>query len=139
MTRGMFAQVMYRLEDKPTTTNSNAFADVKKSDYFADAVAWASQNDIISGVGNGKFAPNKPITKEELLVMLYRLQTDKENVVTENKTSVNLDNVSHWAVESVNWAVQNGIVAANDGKISNLKSAITRAEVATILWNYVKN
>lgn len=139
MTRGMFAQVMYRLEDKPTTTNSNAFADVKKSDYFADAVAWASQNDIISGVGNGKFAPNKPITKEELLVMLYRLQTDKENVVTENKTSVNLDNVSPWAVESVNWAVQNGIVAANDGKISNLKSAITRAEVATILWNYVKN
>ena len=112
---------------------------MKKSDYFADAVAWASQNDIISGVGNGKFVPNKPITKEELLVMLYRLQADKENVATENKTSVNLDNVSYWAAESVNWAVQNGIVATNDGKISNPKSAITRAEVATILWNYVKN
>ncbi|WP_317366789.1 S-layer homology domain-containing protein [uncultured Tyzzerella sp.] len=137
MTRGMFAEVLYRLEDRPVATEKNVFLDVNKSDYFADAVVWASNNGIINGFGNGNFSPNTHITKEQLAVMLHKLSGDETYVEITNNTD--LENVSPWAYESVNWALQNGIISSSSEIFSKPKEIVTRAEVSNILLNYVKN
>ena len=57
MTRGMLAAVLWRMEGKPAASGKAGFSDVKAGQYYAEAIAWAAENGIVSGVGNVKFAP----------------------------------------------------------------------------------
>ena len=71
-TRGMIVTILYRLENEPTVTGTTAFTDVAADQYYANAVAWAAQNGIVSGIDATTFAPNNAITREQMAAILYR-------------------------------------------------------------------
>ena len=77
-TRGMIVTILYRLENQPTGTEAAAFSDVRAGQYYADAIAWANANGIVTGYGNGLFGPNDAITREQMAAILYRYAQYKE-------------------------------------------------------------
>ena len=62
MSRAMLATVLYQAEGRPAVTENTDFADLAANSWYSDAVAWAIQNEIISGYGNNLFGPNNPVT-----------------------------------------------------------------------------
>lgn len=69
----MLAAILYRLAGEPAVTGEyEAFTDVASDTWYTSAVAWVSANGIVSGVGDGQFAPMQAITREQLATMLYR-------------------------------------------------------------------
>jgi len=71
-TRAMFVTVLWRLAGSPNGYNGGDFSDVVNDSWYSDAIAWAAVNEIVSGVGNGEFAPNLNITREQMGLILYR-------------------------------------------------------------------
>ena len=135
MTRGMLAVVLHNLEGNPGASYSGSFGDVGGNDWYAQAVQWAADNSIVTGVSDGVFAPNASITREQLVVMLYRYagEPDASGTLTGFGDSAN---VSSWARQAMAWAVSSGIVGGSNGAL-NPQSGATRAEVAQMLMNFV--
>ena len=135
MTRGMLAVVLHNLEGNPGASYSGSFGDVGGNDWYAQAVQWAADNSIVTGVSDGVFAPNASITREQLVVMLYRYagEPNAGGSLTGFSDSAN---VSSWAQQAMAWAVSSGIVGGSNGSL-NPQSGATRAEVAQMLMNFV--
>ena len=135
MTRGMLAVVLHNLEGNPSAVYTGTFTDVGSGDWYAQAVQWAADSGIIGGVGNGAFAPNASITREQLVVMLYRYA----GMPASNGSLSGFSDsarVSNWAQQAMAWAVSNGIVKGSNGAL-NPQGSATRAEVAQMLMNFV--
>jgi hypothetical protein len=144
MTRGMLVTVLHRLENAPDATGE-LFADVDGGAWYAEAVIWASANDIVNGTGNG-FAPNHDVTREQIVVMIYRYYV---SIVGDGVLDVppsdagdlsafpDAGNVSAWAEDAVIWAVGIGLIQGRDSGLAPQGTA-TRAEVATILQRFVE-
>lgn len=148
LTRAMFASVLYKLADKPISIDSNLpFTDVDGKAWYLDAVNWAFNNKVTSGISKDKFGPEMQITREQLVAMLYNYVkiTDKyKNIAQYNqedislyKTYTDFDKVSDFAVDSVKWAIDKGIIKGRDDKSIAPNAVCTRAEVATILMNFI--
>ncbi len=73
----MLVTVLYRLAGSPEAAKDSGFTDVTADKYYADAVAWAAENGIVSGVCDGYFAPDSQITREQLAAILYRFARGK--------------------------------------------------------------
>ena len=138
MNRAMLATVLYRLEDAEAN-GGNPFTDVAAGTWYTDAVTWASANQIVSGTGSG-FAPDRDLTRQELVTMLYRyaksvgMDTDK---TTDLDGYADSGNVADWAAEAMAWAVKSGLIAGRGGAVLAPEGTATRAEVATILQRLV--
>lgn len=63
---------LYRLEGQPAVTASNPFSDVANGQWFTNAIIWAADKGVVSGVGGGKFNPNGNITREQIATIMYR-------------------------------------------------------------------
>ena len=138
MSRGMLAVVLHNLENNPAQTLTNAFADVNNSAWYAEGVAWAADQGIVGGYGNGRFGPNDNITREQLAVMLWRYAGEP----TPPNLRLNFadaDNVSNWAETAMRWAVDKGIINGKGNGILDPGGWATRAEVAQVLKNYLEN
>lgn len=142
-TRGMIAQTLYNLSGKTGYgTNSDNFTDAKG--WYQNAVNWAASAGVVNGMGNGKFEPNEEITREQLVVMLYNF-AQAIGVDTDKRTSLSTfpdsSKVSGWASGAMQWAVANGLMNGSktgNGIKLNPKDTATRAEVATVLVNFVE-
>ena len=135
LTRAQFAQVIYNKEGKPEAGNS-VFADVQADLWYANAVTWAEEQNIVTGVGNNQFAPNRDITREELATMLWRYvgcPEPKNNLLDY----VDSDKVSNYALKAMMWASENNIVNGKPGKILDPRGTAKRSEVAQMLMNYL--
>ncbi|HWQ80126.1 MAG TPA: S-layer homology domain-containing protein [Anaerovoracaceae bacterium] len=136
MTRGMLVTVLHRLENTPAG-GTQSFADVPPGQYYADAVAWASQQGIVEGTNTG-FQPDADITREQLAVILYRYAAPGQASGSLGNFPDNGD-VSSWASEAMRWAVGIGLFSGdNSGKLNPGGNA-TRAEVAVILQRFITN
>lgn len=133
-TRGQVATMLYRLSGSPAVSGPSTFTDLKMN-YYRDAIAWAQQNDIIKGVGGTKFAPESAVTRQDLITMLYRLCGQPETAGDLSEFS-DPDQVSGYAKKAVAWAVENGILKGDKGKIMP-KAKATREQVATFLVRYI--
>ena len=135
MTRAMLAMVLFRLENEPEGAAGVRFSDVKDGTWYADAVAWASENGIVNGTGSG-FAPNANITREQIAAMLYRyvnylgIDTGARGDVSKFKDG---KEVSSWASDAMTWAVEVGLFKGDGAGRLNPKADATRAEVATLM------
>ncbi len=151
MSRAMVVTTLYRMEGSPAVSDYSAylaFKDVKEGDWYADAVAWALNNDIATGDPiNQKFNPNANVTREQLAAFLYRYTEFKGGSVTERgdfSDMKNADKVSSWALKEMQWAVGteliSGIVEVKGEQIVARDLApqgnATRAQMATILQRY---
>lgn len=133
-TRAQLATMLYRMAGTPAVTDSSSFTDLTQ-DWYMDAIAWAQQNGIIDGLGNGKFGPNKNITREQLVTMLYRMHKTPATSGTLDDFS-DASAVSAWAKDAVQWAVECGILQGSNGKIKP-KGNATREQVAAFLVRYM--
>ena len=139
--RAMFVAVAWRLEHMPAPENEASFTDVEKGTWYTDAVAWAYENGVASGFGDGTFGPNESITREQLAVFLYKYAQYKgyDLTITGNIDSfIDKDSVSPWAKDAVIWAVQNKIIAGKDGNKLDPKGHATRAEFAAIVHRFLE-
>ena len=142
-TRGMIVTILYRLENEPAVSGGSAFTDVESGAWYADAVAWAAANDIVNGTSATTFAPNSPITREQMATMLYRFAQYKGmDAVTlqENLTGYpDGGQVSDYAIPAMNWAVGQGLIAGMENGTLVPQGSATRAQVATILMRFCEN
>lgn len=142
VTRAMLATILYRLADSPSMTANIPFTDVPAGQWYSTPVTWAVGAGVVNGVGENKFAPAAPVTREQLAVMLrnyalsYLGQQDPGTGSTASFQDKNL--ISSWANDSVRWAVGQGILAGRDDGRLDPSGTATRAEVCTILQRFIK-
>ena len=134
-TRAMLVTILYRAAGQPETTGQSSFADVLSRDYFANAVAWASENNIVTGYSRTRFGSNDPVSREQIATLLWRYAGSPSAGSTQNFADRN--QISDYAADAVNWARANGIVNGRPGNRFDPKANATRAEVATILRNFL--
>ncbi len=137
MTRAMFVTVLYRYAGEPSAAGSNPFLDVPWDTWYTDAVIWANKEGIAKGIGGNRFAPDTPITREEIVTMLDRYL--RENAITLPDAEEAADfadeaKISAWAKEAVAAMQKAGIVMGKENHNFAPQDNTTRAEAATVFW-----
>ncbi|MBR5284265.1 MAG: S-layer homology domain-containing protein, partial [Clostridia bacterium] len=139
MTRGMLAQVLHNLANNPDAGNEEGFTDVSGDQYYSEAAAWAAEQGIINGYGDGQFGAEDAVTREQLAALLYRYAG--QPAVDEGSELSNGDagEVSTYAEPAMRWAVENGIITGDTKGNLMPKSDANRAQVASMLMRFCKN
>ena len=117
------------------TTDTNKFEDVYVSDWYFDAVQYVYENDMMAGTSDITFSPNQTTTRGMIVTILYRLEGEPTVTGTTAFTDVTAD---QYYANAVAWAVQNGIVAGSDATTFAPNNAITREQMAAILYRYAQ-
>ncbi len=137
VTRAMFVTVLYRMEGSPETAGNTKFVDVEAGSWYDNAVAWASANGIVLGISDTHFDPYASITREQMAAMIYRYMKYKGMGYTtapeNNLTFADTAEISDYAVESVIWCVESGIINGMGNNMLSPKGTSTRAQAATVL------
>lgn len=142
LTRAMLSQILYAMEDKPAVSGAATFSDVAAGAWYADAVNWTAAQGIVAGMGENSFAPDAPVTREQLSLILYGYARYKGY---DTSASVSLsgyadrDSVAVWAADSMGWAVSEGLISGRPGGYLDPAGTATRAEVAQILMNFCED
>ena len=144
-TRAQIAVIFYRMEGSPAVEGENSFADVVRGSgtaWFYDAVTWAQQNGIMGGYDNSSFAPNDPITREQLAAIFYRYAQYKGYDTTQGGMAIrefgDYESISDYAMSAMAWAVNTGLVKG-DSNLLYPNGTATRAEIAAMLHRFVEN
>lgn len=133
--RGMVAFILYKIEGEPAVTGSAGFTDVK-SQYFANAVTWAVQNKIVAGMGNNRFVPNGPVTREQLALMLYNYAKYKGYDITSSADLTRFSDygkIHTWGREALAWANSIGLISGTSGNRIDPTGNAVRSQMAVIL------
>lgn len=144
-TRAQIAVIFYRMEGSPAVEGENSFTDVVRGSgtaWFYDAVTWAQQNGIMGGYDNSSFAPNDPITREQLAAIFYRYAQYKGYDTTQGGMAIrefgDYESISDYAMSAMVWAVNTGLVKG-DSNLLYPNGTATRAEIAAMLHRFVEN
>ena len=121
--------------EETTTSETVTFSDVKESDGFYKGVSYVVENGMMNGVGENQFAPNAPLTREMLAVVLYNMEKQPESTGVNPFADVKAD---MWYTDAIVWANANGIVAGYDDSTFGLGDSITREQLAAILYRYAQ-
>lgn len=143
LTRAMVVTILYRAAGSPAVGSYSNFSDVAGNTWYSQAVAWANQNNIVTGYTNGTFQPTWDITRQELATILYRYNTSYKGRATTGSTTLanfpDQGKVSDWATAGMQWAVGNSIVnGITNGSSTTLTPGgnATRYQAATMLMRY---
>ena len=145
-TRAQIVQILYNLEGEPKVSGATPFTDLTQN-WYKDAVLWAYQTGVVSGTSATTFAPDLPVTREQIAVILMEYMTrvlKLERTWTPADLSVFPDagSVSGWAKDALADAVALGLISgASNGGQTYLEpqGSATREQVATILMEFCKN
>lgn len=151
-TRAMIVSILYRVQGEPAKVNgyelkklAAPFDDVERGRWYTDAIWWAKLTGVVSGMSPSTFAPDDPITRAQLAVILYNYtkQFAPESLTETGSLAgfPDADSVPSWARTAMAWAVGNGLISGvGENGVSYLRpeGCATRAQVATILMNYDK-
>ena len=140
LTRAMVVTMLYRMENEPAVASADTFTDVSYGSWYYSAVEWAAKYGIVNGVGNGKFAPDTAITREQLAAILYRYTTEYKNNSASGGSFAGFsdaDKVSSYAETAMKWAVGEGIITGDGGKLMPQGSA-TRAQAAAMFARFMQ-
>ena len=145
-TRAQIVQILYNLEGEPKVSGTMPFTDLTQN-WYKDAVLWAYQTGVVSGTSATTFAPDLPVTREQIAVILMGY-AEKVLGVTRTWTPADLStfpdagSVSDWAKDALADAVALGLISgASNGGVTYLEpqGSATREQVATILMEFCKN
>ena len=145
MTRAMLVSVLWRLAGEPTPKAPNTFVDVPDGAWYTDAVTWAAENGVVSGIGGSRFDPSGFVTREQTAEILYNYAHSKGYDVSARADLTafpDAASVSGWAEEALSWANAAGLIngTVRDGQtILDPQGSASRAQVAMILMNYVEH
>lgn len=148
-TRAMIVSILYRVQGEPAKVNgyelkklAPPFDDVERGCWYTDAIWWAKLTGVVSGMSPSTFAPDDPITRAQLAVILYNYtkQFAPESLTETGSLTGFPDagSVPSWARTAMAWAVGNGLISGvgeNGASYLRPEGCATRAQVATILMN----
>lgn len=141
MTRGMAVTALYRLAGSPQAGGGGAFTDVPAGAYYTDAVAWASAKGIVKGTTATTFDPNRPVTRQELAVIMAGYAQNMGIELPANQapmTFSDADAIGSWALDAVQTIQRAGIMNGKDGDRFDPTGTATRAEVAAVLRRFTE-
>lgn len=142
LVRAQFALVLYRLSGEKVADGFDTlvFPDVGGGLWYSDAIRWASGAGIVTGyTDTGLFGPSDPITREQIIVMMYRyaeymdFDTDIEGDINKFEDAEQIDD---FAEEAMKWAVGKGIIEGREGKFLAPLGKANRAECAAIIKRF---
>ena len=141
LTRGMLVTLLHRMAGQPVTDGSHPFTDVADGMYYSAAVAWAYQNNVVAGTGDGTaFSPDMAVTREQMVTMLYRY-AELMHLYTGSSATLDpftdSESVSGWAEAAMKWAVAEGIIAGTPAGTLLPQGTTDRAQAATVLVRFL--
>lgn len=141
MTRAMFVTVLFRFHGAKGDRSQSAFTDVAPGEWYTDAINWAAANRIVDGVGNGKFAPNDPITRAQMCTMIERYldlyrKAWKVTLPETGSVSVMVDEnaIPAYALAAVKQCQRHGLVNGFEDGTFRPNDLSTRAQVAAVIY-----
>lgn len=141
MTRAMFVTVLFRFHGAKGDRSQSAFTDVAPGEWYTDAINWAAANRIVDGVGNGKFAPNDPITRAQMCTMIERYlalykKAWKVTLPETGSVSVMVDEnaIPAYALAAVKQCQRHGLVNGFEDGTFRPNELSTRAQVAAVIY-----
>ena len=145
-TRAQIVQILYNLEGEPKVSGKTPFTDLT-NDWYQDAILWAYQTGVVAGTSSTTFAPDRPVTREQIAVILMEYMTrvlklERTWTPADLSTFPDADSVSDWAKDAMADAVGLGLIsgASNGGQtLLEPQGSATREQVATILMEFCKN
>lgn len=145
LTRAMIVEILYCLEGEPAVEAENPFTDVSSDAWYTKAVLWAASNNIVAGIGNGRFDPNGTATREQAATILYeyaRFKGCDVDVYGDLSAFADAGSVSAFARAPMTWAVAEGLISGaviNGRTLLDPQGVTTRAQFAMIMMQYVLN
>lgn len=140
VTRGMLVTILHRSAGEPEAEAAAVFTDVSAGKYYANAVIWAAEQEVVNGYGKGLFGPEDSITREQLALILWRYAQKKDISVAANGGVLpdfpDRGNISDWAGEAVSWAYNRGLLQLRGEKMAP-SAAATRAEAASAVVRFL--
>lgn len=130
-TRAQIATFLWRAAGSPEPKNMSSFSDVPTDSYYAKAVAWAVENGITTGTGDGKFSPNAPCTRAQSVTFLYRASGSP--AVSDSAVFADVAANAFYA-DAVAWAVANGVTNGTTSSTFSPDNGCTRAQIVTFLY-----
>ena len=146
-TRAQIVQILYNLEGTPAVSGTTPFTDLT-ANWYKPAILWAYQNNVVAGISPTTFAPERPVTREQIAVILTQymfhvLKMERTWTPADLSTFPDGANVSSWAKEAMQDAVALGLIngtKASDGVVYlDPQGSAARQQVATILMNFCQN
>lgn len=141
MTRAMFVTVLFRFHGAKGDSSQSAFTDVAPGEWYTDAINWAAANRIVDGVGDGKFAPNDPITRAQMCTMIERYlalykKAWKVTLPETGSVSVMVDEnaIPAYALAAVKQCQRHGLVNGFEDGTFRPNELSTRAQVAAVIY-----
>ena len=141
MTRAMFVTVLFRFDGAKGDRSQSAFTDVAPGEWYTAAINWAAANKIVDGVGNGKFAPNDPITRAQMCTMIERYldlyrKAWKVTLPETGSVSVMVDEsaIPAYALAAVKQCQRHGLVNGFEDGTFRPNDLSTRAQVAAVIY-----
>ena len=144
--RAQFATILYRMNGEPDVTYTAKFPDVPDGQFYSTAVLWAAEAKVVTGyTDSGYFGTNDPITREQMVVMMYRYADYKKYDIsksTDISSFSDAGQVSEFAEKAMKWAVENGIIEGKkntDGSYRlDPQGSTSRAECAIIIQRFME-
>ena len=145
MTRAEFVTILYRACGSPKPSKAASFTDLTQT-WYRDPIAWAEENQVVNGVGNGKFDPGGPVTREQLVTILFRLsggQSGMESMFTSAYDGAYTDagQISAYAKPAVYWSIYHEILCGQQSLTVPAalapRAAATRAQIAVMIVRYL--
>ena len=130
-TRGQIVTFLWRAAGSPAPKSMSSFADVPADAYYAKAVAWAVENGITGGTGDGKFSPDATCTRAQAVTFLYRASGSPAVSGSAAFSDVAAD---AYYVSAVKWAEKNGITGGIGGGLFGSGNNCTRGQIVAFLW-----
>ena len=146
-TRAQIVQILYNLEGTPAVSGTTPFTDLT-ANWYKPAILWAYQNNVVAGTSPTTFAPDQPVTREQIAVILTQymfhvLKMERTWTPADLSTFPDGAQVSSWAKEAMQDAVALGLIngtKASDGVVYlDPQGSAARQQVATILMNFCQN
>ena len=143
MTRAMFVTVLARLDGAETDNSATpVFKDVKSGQWYTGAIVWATKSGLLYGVGDGKFAPNDTLTREQTATLLYRY-AGRKKYDTEARADLtgykDYKKIGSYAVDAMSWANAKGIIKGVSANSLDPRGNCTRAQVAQMFKLFCMN
>ena len=135
VTRAMFVTLLAAYADETVDNSNAAFTDTGAGKWYTGSAAWAAGLGIVKGIGDGRFAPSRAITRQDLCVMLYKyLQVSGIELKADaDRTYADFASVAAYAKEAVSFCAASGLVTGFEDETFRPKNTATRAQVAQIL------
>lgn len=145
MTRAEFVTILWRAMGEPKPSKRASFTDLTQ-DWYLDAVAWAEENNVVNGMGDGLFAPTGSVTREQLVTILHRLAGNPMGMelmlsgIYDDQYS-DSGQIGDWAKASLYWSIYEGIYCGENaeeiGSALAPKSPANRAQIAVMMIRYL--